>query len=86
MESTALTPVRSKSCYGFYRPWAEFEPANLESNGKHANHWTTEGDMTLDSMEDGGSCRQVHNTELHKQFIEQYYDDQLKYFKRGETC
>jgi hypothetical protein len=27
--------------------WSRFEPANLGYNGKHSNHYTTEGDDTV---------------------------------------
>jgi hypothetical protein len=44
---TNLLPLRCKACFGFLSPLkfitsAGFDPANLGSNGKHANHYTTE--------------------------------------------
>jgi hypothetical protein len=47
MGLTALFPLRRKACCGFLSPIksiasAGFEPVNFGSNGKHANHYTTE--------------------------------------------
>jgi hypothetical protein len=47
MGPTASLPLRRKGAADFYCPekfiaLARFEPANLGSNGKHANHYTTE--------------------------------------------
>jgi hypothetical protein len=50
MGPTALQPFRRKSCCGFFisrknsSSSAGLEPADLERNGKHVNHYTTEGD------------------------------------------
>jgi hypothetical protein len=47
MGPEALIPVRRKSWFGFFialknlSPRAGDEPAHLEPNGKHANHYTT---------------------------------------------
>jgi hypothetical protein len=45
---TDLLPLRSKACCAFLSPLkthhsAGYEPANLGSNGKHANHYRTVG-------------------------------------------
>jgi hypothetical protein len=47
LTSPALLPLRRKMCNGFLSPLksidlTKFEPANIGSNGKHANHYTTE--------------------------------------------
>jgi hypothetical protein len=39
----AVLPLRRKACSGFASPSIGFEPANLVSNGKLANHYTTDG-------------------------------------------
>jgi hypothetical protein len=49
MGPTALSPLTEGVLRIFIAPkspspLAEIEPANLESNGKHANHYTTEDD------------------------------------------
>ena len=36
MGPTVLLPFRRKACWGFFRPSAGFEPANLGTKGQHA--------------------------------------------------
>jgi hypothetical protein len=50
MGPPALLLLRMKACYEFYHPQkpiasAGFEPENLESDGNHANHYTTEATL-----------------------------------------
>jgi hypothetical protein len=47
MGPAALVPARRKPRYGFLSPSAGFEPANLESNIKHDNYYTTENEVPL---------------------------------------
>jgi hypothetical protein len=57
MGPAALLPLRKKACWGILSslknpsPSAEFEYANLGSNGKHADHCTTEDKYYVCSME-----------------------------------
>jgi hypothetical protein len=44
MGPTVLIPLGSKSCYRFLSLSARFEPANIVSNNKRDNHYTTEND------------------------------------------
>jgi hypothetical protein len=51
MGPPALLPLRKKSCYGFLSSLKIHRPRrggglNLGCNGKHVNHWATEGDYT----------------------------------------
>jgi hypothetical protein len=45
MGPTALLPFLRKSCCGILSPSAGFQPANIMSTDKHANHQTTEHDV-----------------------------------------
>jgi hypothetical protein len=45
MGQTALLPLRRKKWRNSLSPSAVFEPANLVSNDKHANRYTTEDDQ-----------------------------------------
>jgi hypothetical protein len=56
MEHTTLLPLRTKECCGFLSPSAAFEPANLRSNGKHANHYTTEDDSGTFKIAENKHC------------------------------
>jgi len=52
MGPTALLPLRRKACCGFVSPLksiasADFEPANLGSNGKQANKYITEAPLMM---------------------------------------
>jgi hypothetical protein len=52
MGPSALMPLLSKACCGFLLPLksiasAGFEPDNLGSNNKHANHYTTEATIVV---------------------------------------
>jgi hypothetical protein len=68
MGPPALLPIRRKASCGFSSPsksiiLAGFKPANLRSNCKHANHYTTEGtprDHNLVVEPKDGSSSQKH--------------------------
>jgi hypothetical protein len=55
MEPPALLPLRRKAYCRFLSPLkihrlAKFEYTNLESDGKHANHYTTEEEVRSKSV------------------------------------
>jgi hypothetical protein len=57
MGTEALFHLRIKSCYEFLSPLKTnhpllgFEPANIGSNGKHNNHYTTENVYSGNTIE-----------------------------------
>jgi hypothetical protein len=62
MEPTALLPLRRKSCCGSWSPLknlspsAGLEPANIGSNTRHANHYTTEDDLWCVTPRSSKTC------------------------------